>query len=124
MKRCEEGFSLIEILAVILILSMGLLALAKIQIASLRNITASYFQTVALLQAENCAERIVSLSSPLQVSGLIAEWDLENRERLPEGRGEVFQNGNQYTIQVSWNEPNILGQNRGGSKSRLLKLVI
>lgn len=54
----NNGFTLIEVLIAVLVLSIGLLGLASLQAASLRNNYSSYMRTQALLLANDMADRI------------------------------------------------------------------
>ena len=55
--RCS-GFSLIEVLVALLVLSIGLLGLAALQTTSLQFNTASYFRTQATLLAYDIVDRM------------------------------------------------------------------
>jgi type IV pilus assembly protein PilV len=55
---CPRGFSLIEVLVALLILSIGLLGLAALQTAGMRFNTQSYQRTQAVLNAYDIIDRI------------------------------------------------------------------
>jgi len=57
-RRQEGGFTLIEILIALIILSIGLLGVAAMQIRSLQNSHSSFERSVATLQARDLAERM------------------------------------------------------------------
>lgn len=57
---CERGFSLIEVLVALLVLSIGLLGLAALQTTSLKYNTDSYTRTQATLLAYDIADRMRS----------------------------------------------------------------
>ncbi len=57
MKR-QTGLSMIEVLIAVVILSVGLLAMAAMQIMSLQNISNSVFRTQAMLLAKDMADRM------------------------------------------------------------------
>jgi len=52
------GFTLIEILVALVILSIGLLGIAALQLRSLQNSHASYERSIATLQAKDLVERM------------------------------------------------------------------
>lgn len=54
----NRGFTLVEVLIAVLVLSIGLLGLASLQAASLRNNYSSYMRTQATLLANDMADRI------------------------------------------------------------------
>lgn len=54
----QAGFSLLEILVAIVILSLGMLGLAGLQAASLRNNQTAYYRSVAAQQTYDMADRI------------------------------------------------------------------
>ena len=53
-----SGFTLIEILIALLVLSIGLLGLAAVQFQSLQNSHASYERSMASMQARDLVERL------------------------------------------------------------------
>ena len=53
-----SGFTLIEILIALLVLSIGLLGLAAVQFQSLQNSHASYERSMATMQARDLVERL------------------------------------------------------------------
>ncbi len=57
-KAWVGGFSLIEVLVAIVVLSIGLLSLAGLQTAAIRNSYASYQRSLANLQTQDAVERL------------------------------------------------------------------
>ena len=57
-SRQHKGFTLIEVLIAVLVLSIGLLGLASLQAASLRNNYSSYMRTQASQLVNDMADRI------------------------------------------------------------------
>jgi type IV pilus assembly protein PilV len=47
MKRCAQGFSMVEVLVALFVLSIGLLGLAGMQVSGLRNNQSAYFRSQA-----------------------------------------------------------------------------
>ncbi len=58
MTNKQSGFTLIEVLVAIVVLSLGLLGLAGLQAASLRNNQAAYYRGIATQQAYDMADRM------------------------------------------------------------------
>lgn len=65
--KTQTGFSLIEILISILILSIGLLGLGGLQLSSLKSANNAHFRTVASLSVTDLIDRM--RSNPLGVQG-------------------------------------------------------
>lgn len=56
--RAQHGFTLIEILVAMVVISLGLLGLAGLQVASLNNNQIAYHRSIASQQADDMADRI------------------------------------------------------------------
>ncbi|WNV06472.1 type IV pilus modification protein PilV [Candidatus Methylospira mobilis] len=109
------GFTLLEVLVTLLILSIGLLGLAGLQITGLRSSQNSYYRLQATLLAQDLSERMrankagVSLGaydaapdgasaadctsavcSPEQMAAYdLAQWRADIAKQLPAGSGEI-----------------------------------
>lgn len=57
-KNRHQGFTLIEVLVTIVVLSLGLLGLAMLQLESLKHNTDAYFRTQATMLAYDIMDRI------------------------------------------------------------------
>lgn len=64
-----QGFSLIEVLVALLILSIGLLGLAALQITSLKFNTDSYFRTQATFSVYDIVDRMRANSAAVSAGG-------------------------------------------------------
>jgi type IV pilus assembly protein PilV len=130
-----RGFSLLEVLVAVLILSVGLLGIAGLQVTGLRYASAANMQYVASLQVLDMAERMRAnmagvsagaynsisgtgsdpgcISSSCTASQMAAtdayQWNTANARVLPSGTGTVTRNGSLFTINISWNESSGLG---------------
>ncbi len=127
------GFTLLEVLVAIVILSIGLLGLAGLQAAGLRNNQSAYLRTIATQQAYDMADRIRAnaagagiaagaydnISSTGSNPGCITggctpaamaqydayEWNTANASLLPAGKGTVTRvAANRFTITVMWDD--------------------
>jgi type IV pilus assembly protein PilV len=56
--KMQTGFTLLEVLVAIVVLSLGLLGLAGLQAASLRNNQTAYYRGIATQQAYDMADRM------------------------------------------------------------------
>jgi type IV pilus assembly protein PilV len=127
----QRGATLIEVLIAVVVLSIGLLGLAGLQVTSVQSNHSAYQRSQASLLANDLADRMranrtealtnayvadyADSSSSHTVSGTRAEIDLAEwlnnlALKLPDGQGKVEKNGSLVTIHVRWND------NRGRNK--------
>ncbi len=132
------GFSLIEVLITILIVSFGLLSMAALIIAGARSNNIAHYRSIASKQTEDIADRmranlagvsagaynalaasipssidcVTSVCNESQVASYDhAQWNTANSRLLPNGTGTV--NGNLavgYVITMMWTEKEMKGQ--------------
>lgn len=102
----RPGFTLVEVMVSLVVLAVGLLALAQLYVLATRTSTNGYRRTIAQVQALDMGERVwLDLTSPLLHH---AEWQAENANSLPNWSGPVDlapdANGNMtlVTITVQW----------------------
>ncbi len=114
------------------IFSVGLLGLAGLQSLGMQNNQTAYYRTIAIQQAYNMTDRmrnnitavnggaysalttvipalgtncVTSACAPAALANFDHfEWNTNNAAQLPEGRGSVTVDGNQFVICVMWNE--------------------
>lgn len=133
----QSGFTLLEVLVAVVVLSLGLLGLAGLQAATLRNNQIAYYRGIAVQQAYDMADRIRAnqigarngaydnldaltpadpdclgnACTPAQIA--VADhaiWNGNNANMLPGGVGTVSINADgAFLITVSWNENTELG---------------
>lgn len=120
MKSQARGFTLVEALVALLVLSIGMLGIAALYVETLRASRAALVRTDAVTLAADLADRIRANRAPAnaytgagQNARAIADltaWNAAIAAQLPGGTGEIrFRDGtpstpSQYTIRVSWNE--------------------
>lgn len=124
----EQGFTLLEVLITVLVLSLGLLGLAALQVASIRDTQGAYLKA----QAVNGAYQIIDamranrddaldgdyddgfgagvdsycVEDPAAVASDLCDWERTLDGALPNGQGAVDVDGNGVaTICVRWTEP-------------------
>lgn len=124
----SAGFAMLEVLITVLIISVGLLGIARLQTAGIRFNHVSYLKSQAALQAYDMADRLRenqqgvsagaydNLSGTTSNPGCIAtactagelaqydhyDWNLANIALLPAGQGSVARVGNFFLITVRW----------------------
>lgn len=134
-RRRSGGVSLIEVLVALVILSVGVLGLSRLQATQLRANNAAYLRTQAAIQAYDMADRMranqagVEAGSYDAIAGIptnpecidtgcttaeIAdydawEWNTQNARVLPNGVGTVAVAGDVYTITIAWDQNGVNG---------------
>ena len=126
-RASHKGFTLLEVLIAIVVLSVGLLGLAGLQATGLRNNHQATLLTSATLQAYDMADRMrankaaidsylftASPTAPTcttctaaQIAALDgSQWYTANSILLPSGSGSVTKpaGSNVYTITVTWTD--------------------
>lgn len=129
-----SGFTLMEVLVALVILSIGLLGLAGLQAAGLRYNHSSYLRSQATLLAYDIVDRMranrqealngsynialgTSPAAPASCTGSAAfctpaqlkdddlyQWETALKNTLPSGTGGITMNGTQFTITVQWTD--------------------
>ena len=151
MKRTNiAGFTMMELLASLVVLSIGLLGLAALQATSIRHNHDSYLRSMAVSQANDMAERIranrVGWQSGMydNLSGMpgsppsctncnpsdsaqldLYEWNYANGGMMPNGQGQVVAAGNLFNITLFWDNDRTgaTGTNCSGDSSVDLSCV-
>lgn len=119
-SRRGRGFTLVEVLIALIVLSIGLLGIAAMYVETLRANRSALYRTQAISLASDLADRIRSNRTPTnnytgagvnaRAIADLTEWTDAIEAALPEGEGVVrFRAGTattpaQYMIQVSWAE--------------------
>jgi|RhiMethySRZTD1v2_1073278.scaffolds.fasta_scaffold162791_2 type IV pilus assembly protein PilV len=120
MVRPAAGFTLVESLITLIVVSIGLLGIAALYVETLRVGRSAQHRTQAVYVAADLADRIRANRAPVdgytgtgagaRAIADLAEWQALVAARLPQGAGEVrFVAGTTdtpaaYTIRVSWHE--------------------
>lgn len=69
MRHQQHGFSLVEVMIAVLVLSIGLLGMAGLQAASVRNTYSAYMRSQAMILANDIADRIRSNPGTAGIDG-------------------------------------------------------
>jgi type IV pilus assembly protein PilV len=123
-RRDAGGFTLVEVLVTMVIVSVGLLGVAALHTASLRNNLDSALRSQASSLATDICDRMrgnraaalagsydiaigstrtVVTGSPLVDRDLNA-WKTELARALPGGDGSIVRTGDIFTVTVQWGE--------------------
>jgi prepilin-type N-terminal cleavage/methylation domain-containing protein len=97
----KQGFSLIEVLVSLMLLSFALLGLDAMEVMSLRGNRDAYFFAVAENQLQIMAEKLRVMHS-YDVAQQVADWNSLNADVLPQGEGVVRGDFPLYQLQVWW----------------------
>ncbi|HAN56512.1 MAG TPA: type IV pilus modification protein PilV [Betaproteobacteria bacterium] len=128
----QKGFTLLEVLVAIVVLSIGLLGLAGLMASSVRNNHSAYQRTQAAWLAYDMVDRMranrayavtlatdynVALGSASASANLagtdVTDWKTALSTTLPAGDGSVVVNGTTgaATVIVQWNDARGTGGN-------------
>ena len=122
----QRGTTLIEVLIALVVLAIGLLGMALLQVTSVQSNHSAYYRSQVSILASDLADRMranrtaaltdayvfdypTASSSPPSASGTQAqkdkaEWLNTLAQALPEGTGKVEKSGTLVTISVRWND--------------------
>ncbi len=135
MKR-QGGFSLLEVLIAMLILSVGLLGMAGLQLNALKFNQTATVRSQATLLAYDITDRMrmnrESARSGGYVTGLtdtvvtgtarnkidLREWKASVAQQLPSGSGAVQVTGNIVRVTVTWDESRL---SNGGTQQLIFE---
>lgn len=131
----QKGFSLIEVLVTMVIISFGLLGIAGVIVNALKNNNSSYARTQASVLANDIIDRMranrttaetapfaynLALGAPLPTAGNavvvndLTEWRTALAAAMPSGTGSVaMANATQVTVVVQWDDSRASTNARG-----------
>lgn len=130
----QRGVSLIEVLIAIFVLSLGVLAMAGLQLSSMRTSQGALLRSQAASLATDMADRmrsnftgaasyVIGFADADPTGSTVRDVDLRDwrmRVRaLPNGRSSVAFNDPVATIQVRWDD-----RRAGGGVDETLELVV
>lgn len=108
-RRRSAGFSLIEVLMVLLIFSIGLLGVIAIQARATQVSVSAEDSTRAALLANELASAMWGANSVTLPAAVIDAWNTRvanaRDSGVPNGAGTVAVSGNVATITVTWRAP-------------------
>ena len=130
--RHIRGFTLIEVLIALIIMSVGMLGIAGLYVHSMQAVRTSVLRHNAVILAGDIADRIranptagpayalagannncvdggVNCTIPQMAANDIFLWDLQAQTTLPNGQVNIVFNGGvnppTYQITITWTEP-------------------
>ncbi|EKD74275.1 MAG: hypothetical protein ACD_45C00012G0010 [uncultured bacterium] len=96
------GFTLIEILVSLLLMSVILFGFDAIEIYSLKQAKTAYFLGIAVNQMANMSERLIALQTHTELAEQVNRWNQENQSVLPNGFGVVMGHFPNYILSLYW----------------------
>jgi len=120
-RKTQRGTTLVETLVALVVLSVGLLGIAALQMTSLRNNRGAHLRSQAQVLAYDIADRMranrnVALANAYVVAlGVtpaggtlnaldLQEWKATLAQALPSGDGEITRVGNMFRIRIRWTD--------------------
>lgn len=124
----QRGATLIEVLVAMLILSVGLLGLAGMQMTALQSNQSAYYRSQATVLAYDVIDRMranradalngvydialknETCDSALEASGTLAQRDVAewlnslSCQLSADARGSVVRDGRLFTVSIEWND--------------------
>jgi type IV pilus assembly protein PilV len=136
-RRASKGFTLVEILVALVVLSIGLLGVAALQLMSLRSNHASALRSQATFLAYDIVDRMrancdaalngnydIAYGTTPSGAGVantdLAAWRANVASTLPAfdnagtvepAKGEIVRNGDVFTIRIRWSDWDDSGAN-------------
>ena len=122
----HNGFTLLEVLISVVVLAVGLLGIAAMQVSMIRYNHSAQLRSIATFQVDNMIDRMRANYAGLKlgyynnISGITSnpncssctnsqiaqldayQWNTNNASMLPAGQGTVSSNGSTYTITLRW----------------------
>ncbi len=123
----QRGFTLLEVMISVLVLSIGLLGLAGLQASGLRSNHSAYLRSQAVTYSYDIIDRMranrlsalsgtynIALGTGAPTGTTIAETDLREwkhliNDNLPSGDGAASVNGGMVTVTVQWDDSRAKG---------------
>jgi len=134
--RRQAGLSLVEVLVTMVIVSVGLLGVAGLQLKALKNTYASFQRALATLQAQDLADRLWAstcvLSNATQRDNIKSEWQAVHsasaatKLSMPSWSGDFNYTAatGLFAITISWNDVMVnQSQTAGGDSQSLTQYV-
>jgi len=134
-RKLQSGFGLIEVLVALLIVSIGLLGIASLQVMALKNVGSSMERSQAVIQTYSYSDVLRanredagngSLDVPIMTCDpenleedkkVQREWLTRLQEAMgPNACGQVDCNGDRCTITIKWDD----SRAEGGSTEQQL----
>lgn len=119
MKRIQKGFSLIEVMIAVLVLSGAIMAMAYLQVIGLRNANSAYMRSQATMLAYDIVDRIranragtanydllISAATPVADATIATadkiDWRNSIADTLPNGAGGIEIDSGVAAVTITW----------------------
>jgi type IV pilus assembly protein PilV len=120
-RKTQRGTTLVETLVALVVLSVGLLGIAALQMTSLRNNRGAHFRSQAQVMAYDITDRmranrvaallnayVLTMGATPAATGLaqtdLTDWKETLRVTLPGGNGSIARDGDMFVIRVQWTD--------------------
>ena len=122
--QSHVGFSLIEVLISLIILSILLLGFDAMQMVTLREAKAAYYFSVATEQLNSMLARLEAFHGRNDADQL-AEWNKQNQDVLPQGRGIMHGIYPDFVLDIFWGDLHVseCNENKIGQSGCLRQIV-
>jgi prepilin-type N-terminal cleavage/methylation domain-containing protein len=98
-----SGFTLLEVLISLFILSLLLLGLDAAETQALRQAKAVYYFNVAREQLNSMVEQLQTTQGA-EFANIEAKWNEQNKQILPQGKGQISKQLPQFILSIFWGE--------------------
>jgi type IV pilus assembly protein PilV len=102
--RENRGFSMIEVLISMLLLSFILLGLDAMETYSIQKSRSAYFFNMAITQLNNMTEKLKAIMNGSDLAGQLEKWNQENQAVLPQGLGTVTGTFPDFIVTIYWGQ--------------------
>jgi type IV pilus assembly protein PilV len=133
-RKTQRGTTLIETLVALVVLSVGLLGIAALQMTSLRNNRGAHLRSQAQVLAYDITDRmranrtealanayVIAIAATPAGAGLVLtdlqEWKNTLAATLPSGDGEIVRVGDMFRITIQWTDS--LGTQTFATRTRI-----
>lgn len=117
-RNSQRGFSLIEVLVAVLILAIGILGVAGVQLVSMQQTASSSLRTEATMYAQTAAERLRANAGEKLTQATLDALKEQVKSKLgPDSKMEIKMNGDTANIQIDWVERDSYNKNGVGDKT-------
>ena len=120
-RKTQRGTTLIETLVALVVLSVGLLGIAALQMTSLRNNRGAHLRSQAQVMAYDITDRmranrtdaladayVIALAATPTGAGLVLtdlqQWKNTLAAALPGGDGAIERDGDMFRITIQWTD--------------------
>ncbi|MDI5922439.1 type IV pilus modification protein PilV [Halomonas sp. LR5S13] len=108
----EGGFTLLEALLAVLVLSIGLLGVAGMQLKAMQSAQVAYQRSIATLAAQDAVERLwasVAANDGICSSASIDDWASQWDPHFPGTlSAPLAQDGCRFAIDIQWSDDRFL----------------